>query len=275
MHRNRQVVGIAAALLIVGTPQETPPFPDPGLNQVGLNQELLRSIVGPIAAARMQDDAAYALYLHQRELLIARGSAGRWVAIAEGELLPRKGEAIAPAEELPTLLALVDTLHPAALHRYLFRVGEEGDVAYDYYAPNLPFSDACGMGLFQATFLAEPESELVLAFDRVYAKRGERRHSWAFGEHGIALHLESPGEDPVGGRGLDTLVTPSSACDGSFVLSAESAAKLRLELFEIPGVCRYGKLDGMKECRRAHLRWRVAELELDAVVPVAIWPQRP
>jgi hypothetical protein len=225
--------------------------------------------------ARSQDDVAYGEYLHVRETLIARGELGHWLAIVDGKLLPRAAnrESLAPAESLEVLLFLVDPDHTAAKHRYLFRIGEEGDVAYHYFAPNLPWSDALGVGLFRATFLDEPGSDVVFAPESVQLTRGSnsKRKSFEFGAKGIALTLA----DPTGATKVESTVTPSSACDGTIVLSSETAERLGLERFEIPGVCWYGPDGGERfACRRARLRWRVPELDLDATVPVAIWPRR-
>ncbi len=225
-----------------------------------------------VAAARALDDRAWRDYLHLREILLARGFAGRWIAIVDGQIVPRVGDEVAPQESIEALQLLVDPGHEGALHRYLFRIGEEGEAAYHYYAPNLPWSDALGVGLFRATFLHENGSDVVFGPGRVYATRGERKHSWAYGEKGIDLVLA----DPTGSSSLAAIVTPSSACDGTFVLSSETAAMLGLEKFEIPGTCWYGP-EGSERfaCRRARVRWRVPELGVDALIPVAIWPPRP
>jgi hypothetical protein len=268
---------LAAILLAAAaSAQETPPPVPPGglpIPPVDLELPLiLLEVDDPVAAARAQNDRAYRDYLHLREILIARGHAGRWVAILDGQILPRAGGEVVPVDSIEALHFLVDPGHEGARHRYFFRIGEEGDVAYHYYAPNLPGSDALGVGLFRATFLGEPESDVVFAPDRVYAKRGARRHDWAYGEKGIALDLADPTARPT----VRAIVTPSSACDGTFVLSSETAASLGLERFEIPGVCWYGPEDGERvACRRARLRWRVPELDLDATIPVAVWPRRP
>lgn len=222
-----------------------------------------------LVAARRQDDGALLQYQHQREELILRGWLGRWVAIADGELLPKHTRLVKPAVSLDALLEELERDHPKALHRYLWRVGEEGDVRCEFFAPNLPGSDALGMGLFQALDLAGGEAKVVISSDTVFVTRGSRSHPFPYGERGIPMHLA----DPTGARLLDAIVTPSSACDGTIVLSPKSADALGLARFEIPGIARYGPDEApLHACRRARLRWRAPELDLDAEVTVAIWP---
>ena len=227
----------------------------------------------PVALARAADERAFQQYLHAREVLIARGFLGKWIAIADGMLLPVADGKLAPADSLDALHFLIELDHGTSPHRFVFRVGEEGDVAYHFFAPNLPWSDALGTGLFRAAFSDETDVKIVFAPDRVYATHHGKTHSWPYGEKGIPLELA----DPSGSIKVPAIVTPSSACDGTLVLSEETAAKLGLTKFEIPGTCWYGPEengDSRFACRRARLRWRVPELDVDVLVPVAIWPKR-
>jgi hypothetical protein len=231
----------------------------------------------PIARERAADEEEYASgYVPWRERLVERGSAGRWLAIASGQIVPRgpgtesEGDlrgVPAPVATLEELLAKLAEAAPDAKHRFVFRVGEEGETSASYVSPTLPGSDALGVGFFQ--WIGE-EYAPTFGPNATWIVRGDRRADLVCQSY----HFELPCCDPAGAHAEKPTFVFSSPFTGTIVLNAATARLLGTELFEIPGAARLGPgpTDGAS-CRRARVRVVLPAIGLDRNVPVAVWPE--
>jgi hypothetical protein len=211
-----------------------------------------------------------------RERLVERGSAGRWLAIAGGQIVPRgpgtesEGDlrgVPAPVATLEELLAKLAKAAPDAKHRFVFRVGEEGETSASYVSPTLPGSDALGAGFFQ--WIGE-EYQPTFGPNATWIVRGDRRADLVC----QGYQFELPCSDPGGAHAEKPTFGFSNPFTGTIVLNAATARRLGTELFEIPGVARLGPgpTDGVS-CRRARVRVVLPAIGLDRNVPVAVWPE--
>jgi hypothetical protein len=217
----------------------------------------------PLELERSRNEAAFDRdYLRAKERLFDL-HVGHWLAIVDGRLLPADARGRpAPTLLLADALAAADAANRDALHRFLFRIGEEGDVAYP--DPGGAPQPWIGMALklqhgIAATF--DPAAPAVL-----WTRAGSsRRFSVVRDQIEILL------ADPTGRQTLAARATDSSSYGGFIALDSAPADLLDAERFEIPGRVVLTRADSLRELRRTRLRVQVAELELDALVPAAVW----
>ncbi len=76
---------------------------------------------------------------------------------------------------------------------------------------------------------------------------------------------------PPGKDARKLKVIDSTGFNGMAVLDPALAGSLGLSLFEIPGTVTIEGGLGTLKCRRAHVRFAVPELDVDRIVPVAVW----
>lgn len=229
---------------------------------------------GAIAAERSVNEAAFRdRYLTQKEE-ITRKHAGKWIAIVAGRIWPAGEQgALEPAESLKACLRVVNETHPKAVHRFVFRVGEEGDVRFSDWSTlrsGVPYN-LLGAGL-------KKHLALRVVFDArdgtIEWGRGGKTRRFDNSDHPlIDFPLASPGQ---GATRLIPLVD-SLAFTGMALFEPETAARLGLERFEIPGAARFvdggGKVLGGLVGRRAHVRILLPELKIDETIPAIIWPR--
>jgi hypothetical protein len=216
-----------------------------------------------VESERARDDETYAgEYGWQREILFHQ-HAGEWAAIAGGELL-------APFATLEACVAEADKRHPKALHRYVFRIGEDGEVRYQVsvmFVEGQPRNIAGNS--FRACF--HIASEYGGGTETIRWMKGERvkTFEWKNPSHVDGFTVC----DPSGIRARTIGLTDSTGSNHWLALEAGVARDLHLETFEIPGraVITGGVNEG--SFRRAHVRVRIPELDLDDVVPAFVWPR--
>lgn len=253
----------------VAPPQETPPPPEPPPESAPESAPDAPSEppADPTDEQRGHNEAAYeGDYLRQKERLV-REELGKWVAIAGGRLLPADARGrLAPAPTFEACLLAAEAADPDSLHRFLFRIGEEGDVVYSD-ASTRP-RNVIGSGLKGALGIAA-------AFD---ARAGELR--WTRGAKSRTFKLEREQielllRDPAGRQSMGVRLADSTAFSGFVLLESTPADLLDAELFEIPGraLLRTGGDPPVVVLRRARVRVVVRELDLDELVPVAAWPR--
>jgi hypothetical protein len=200
-----------------------------------------------VAAARAKDVAFYASPAGQD----ARAqNDGTWMVIADGKL-------VVAADALEK----VADAAPAALHRFVFRVGEEGDVEGDattWYADRFagpPFLRALGLGFSMGDGITLTKdgrsvtSEVKGVFPRL------RLAISAPGPQ-AAAPAPDPVEVLVGTVGPELMLTPYDAL------------RLHLARWEVPGTQSF--FGGKLPCRRALVRVSVPGLPGDAVLTAAV-----
>jgi len=238
-------------------PQEAPPQATPPAEAV--------DAAHAADAERARNEAAFEDdYLRQKERLFA-AHAGLWLAIVDGRLLPADAHGRpAPAATLDECIAAADAANAAALHRFLFRIGEEGDVVY--LDPRAQNHSVVGMGFKLALGIAatfDPASGAV-----TWTRKGKsRRFALDRGEFELRL------SDPTGRQLASARVSDSAGYAGFLLIDASLGDLLDAERFEIPGRTLLRAGDQIQELRRAHLRVQLPELDLDERVPVAVWSE--
>ncbi|MCI0588883.1 MAG: hypothetical protein L0323_18840 [Planctomycetes bacterium] len=207
-----------------------------------------------VAAQRARNEAFFQSdYLERREGLVAR-HAGGWIAIVAGE-------ATSPAETLADCLRAADARDPKALHRFVFRIGEEGPVAYRLGGAGA--RNLIGMEFFGRLDIRHVEFKLEGA---VICRRGEKTKVFPWKDLYIPLPLGEPGGTSV----RPIRVSPSTAFTGVALLEPAVADELGLARFEIPGEVPLEQFGVRFVCRRARVRVQIPELEIDEVLPVLV-----
>lgn len=217
----------------------------------------------PIDRQREQNELAFeGDYLRQKERLFP-DHAGQWIAIVAGRLLPIDSRGrLAPTPDYAACLAAADAADPAALHRFLFRIGEEGDVVYaDSYPTPRTMVGAALKQRFAITSTFDPAARAILW------TRAGRSARFAVEREQIELSLS----DPAGRAVVVTRVAESASFGGFLALEATFAGLLDAEKHEIPGRVLLRTGAGLEEARRARVRLAVPELELDELLPAAVW----
>ncbi|MAG56630.1 MAG: hypothetical protein CMJ83_10105 [Planctomycetes bacterium] len=224
----------------------------------------------PVVQARAKNLAVWRRQYRPQAAALAKEKVTGWVMIVEGMLLPVDGKGkVMPGTRWPDLVALAERLHPGAVHRFLFQVGEDGDQAHFYTMGEFPHGIGSGL---------------------VTAVRKATSSGWLSTPHQIWLKSKSNSEstiisepDPkgipyvpfsVGAPGGETKVSHAfgfaSAFTGPAVVSEETARKLDLARYEIPGTM---TLNRHAKCRRARARFVLKKAKADVVVGVAVWPK--
>jgi hypothetical protein len=219
--------------------------------------------------ARHADEAAYRfLYLPEQNRLTT-DRRGEWVAIVAGRVVTATGARIEPVKTIEEADAAARAAAPDATHRFVFQVGEEGDVEWDLGGCELP-------NVLGTYFLADLErAGVAMSFSPTHPSLTWRQEDavteLAVPKGDDRMHVQ-PEVGPPGARGAGAATyCVSSGFNGFATMSPESATGL--ELWEIPGVA---KVDGILRsgaCRRARARFSWPNTPLDFVVPVAIWPK--
>ncbi len=249
------------------TPQETPPAAaptdPPPAPPAAPSSDASAAPRDPVDLQREQNELAFeGDYLRQKERLFP-DHAGQWIAIVAGRLLPIDARGrLAPTPDYAACLAAADAADPAALHRFLFRIGEEGDVVYaDSYPTPRTMVGAALKQRFAITSTFDPAARAILW------TRAGRSARFAVEREQIQLSLS----DPVGRAVVVTRVAESASFGGFLALEATFAGLLDAEKHEIPGRVLLRTGAGLEEARRARVRLSVPELELDELLPAAVW----
>jgi hypothetical protein len=271
MRNSIAVVGLALGIAAGG--QE----PKPAIQNLA---EIFRARAEtPIETERASNQKTFdERYLAAKEILFDK-SAGHWLAIAGGELLPSdaKGNPL-PSPTLEPVLRLLAERHPNAKQRFIFRVGEEGDLQYHMTVCDRPeFVGANFINLLGNVWMT-PNGTYRMP------------HAGPFGKEAVLLGQTSDAKDISAEVGAPKLAnspaTPNAtkpadntnktiALDfvaaniygGTAVISASNATKIGLELWEIPGkVISAGRAD----MRRARASIRVPAIQFDQSLTIAV-----
>jgi hypothetical protein len=219
----------------------------------------------PIAEQRDLDlDAYESDYLRQKERLFAE-HAGEWVVVVAGRLLPTDARGrVEPARSLSECVRAADVAAPDAKHRYVFRIGEEGDVVY---------ADTAGEPRNVIGAALKGSLGVYAAFDPSIGElrwsKGDKVRAFKLEQERIVLSLS----DPSNAQSNDVRLADSSGFSGFVALESAAGDLLDAEKFEIPGRVLLRTTSGIHELRRARVRLHVRELALDEIVPAAVWAQ--
>ena len=255
-------------VLVQEAPASPTPLEPPAKSSDPADSPVPDQVTDPIAEARAIDEIAFESdYLRQKERLFP-DHAGQWIAIVGGRLLPvdEKGRLV-PTPEFAKCLAAADAADPAgklALHRFLFRIGEEGDVVYADASASP--RNVIGTGFHAALAIRavfEPKS------NELRWTRGDQSRTFTLDHDRLELLLSDPG----GKQSMGVPLADSSSFPGFLALEATFATLLDAHRFEIPGRVLLRTPSGFAELRRARLRVKETTLALDELVPIAAWPR--
>ena len=242
------------------------------------------SAIAPlIAAERAANQAAYRdTYLPNKESLIEH-HAGQWLVIVSGTLLPMWDGIPRPTPDLRQALGDADALAPQARHRFVFRVGEEGEIAY----PNAPVAAPNLAGIRLSAYLS---GNLQITDNGIYLTPRDRKQTErvrigngttdAGGPQlsvtAVSLDVGAPIDQPATRQGaaagpslkqqIELQFNPDFG--GYAVLSARHAAALALHRYEIPGSLMLGA--NPEPLLRSRVILRQAVSGLDAMLPVGL-----
>ncbi len=225
------------------------------------------------AAERAANERAYAEHVLPRGLGLVHDHLGAWIALAGGRAFPvnEHGTAVAPAATMKQAVAAAEAAVPEARHRFVFRVGEEGDFRQSLGGAELPQV----LGVWFLALLERPDVE--------YRALGPGKPIH-FVKDGKRIEITTKGPDrrmfvrpevgpPEGTARSDALYVLSTGFGGYAVMAADTAAKSDLHLWEVPGTVTIEGVFQGGECRRARARFRFPDTDLDFLVPVAVWPE--
>jgi hypothetical protein len=227
------------------------------------------------AAERAENEAGYRTHVHGMRQFLLHRHLGEWVVIAGGRAFPvnEHGTMVRPARTMEEADAAARAAVPNARHRFVFRIGEEGDLEQSLGGAEIPHV----LGVSFIAELERPDVEmrgLGPGQPIYFVKDGARTELTAKGPDNRMFLRPEVG--PPGGRGrAAALYGLSTGFSGYVVLPSETAAAAELDLWEVPGKIRIDGLFQSGDCRRARARFRFPKTDLDFLLPVAIWPERP
>ncbi len=225
-------------------------------------------------AERARDEAALVeQYLPHRDRF-AQADRGGWIAVAGGRIFPadEQGTPATPASTMEAAVAAAAAAVPHARHRFVFRVGEEGDGTSDVGGCELPHV----LGVEFLAWIERPDVEMraIGPGQKIwYVKDGVRTEITTAGADKRMFLRPEVGPPGAPGR-AEALFALSTGYGGGFaVLPSSTAAAASLHLWEIPGTMTMSGVRQSGSCRRARARFRFPGTDLDVTAPVAIWPK--
>jgi len=216
---------------------------------------------------RRADEAAYRfLYVPDRKRLAAE-CGGQWVAIVAGRVVPATGPQIEPFKTMKEADAAAREAAPDAAHRFIFQIGEEGDVDWPIGGSDLRNVVGTRLLLLVQGMTPDEWSKSANPLDALVGGKVKPLLSQGAGD---ARFFVRPEVGPVAAAGVARDFCVATGFAGTAVLPKESTEGL--SMWEIPGTARLG--DGAEdESRRAYARIRWPASGIDFTVPVAIWPK--
>lgn len=292
------VAACAALALLPATSsaQVVTPIPPAGSPEKprGLPEERERELPpmeDRVSAERARNQAAYERdYLPKRPTLLEHHR-GKWIAIIGGKVYPRDGLGhIAPTTEIAALDATTREAHPKARHRFVIRIGDEGDATW-------------GLGMTQKRFTLGRAFLTGVADGFVHAAAGgfwivdgdKKTNVWSGGaEHDaqpfvappLAPPTSLPTRDRTGQAEPEKTATTekttklekqigllyTNLCEGTALLGTEELNDFDLAMWELPGTIRVRGLTRAGALRRVYLRFRFEGTAYDFIQHVALWP---
>ncbi|MBI3845106.1 MAG: hypothetical protein HY292_10780 [Planctomycetes bacterium] len=248
--RTAMVAFLAIGSALLAAPQEKSPPKAPA------------SFDTQVDAERVCNDEVFDEQFRNAKERLFQQHPAAWVAIVGGELLET-------FDSMSACVEAADHKHPNARHRYLFRIGEEGDTRLQGPAPIEPEQprDCIGCGfkaLFRPSEMISPSTQTL-----TWTRNGKSTTRRWFNENYTEIEVA----DPFGAKPKSIRVVDSGSFTGVLGLCRETAAGFDLARFEIPGRAFIkGSMTGDTfECRRARARIRVPEIDIDEAIPVVIW----
>ena len=228
----------------------------------------------PVAAERTANEAAYREHVSGIRQYLLHNALGQWIAIAGGRVFPvnEHGTMVRPAATMEGAESAARAAVPEARHRFVFRIGEEGDLEQPLGGAELPHV----LGVWFLAELERPDVEmrgLGPGQEVHFVKDATRVEITAKGPDDRMFVRPEVGPPRGAGR-ADALYGLSTGFGGYAVLPAETAAAASLHLWEVPGRITIEGVYQSGACQRARARFRFPGTDLDWVLPVAIWPAR-
>jgi hypothetical protein len=216
-----------------------------------------------VVAERQRNELAYReQYLPKQQEMHAKHE-GRWLVIAGG----RVGSPRATLEEAD---AAAREASPRARHRFVLRIGEEGDQKWD-----LGMAEGKQLAGFAMTN-GLGDKCFVHAAGVVVEKDGKQVEIGQVQDKGGAC-IEPEVMAPRAERGQGVKMLFTNIMQGPATIERRVADELGLAMWELPGMVElrpgYGQVPvaPVATCRRAWVRVWFAPLERAVIVPVAIW----
>ncbi len=225
---------------------------------------------GPTAESeRASNLAAYRFLYVPEQARLAATRRGGWLCVAGGRIVPSNGQAIVPAATMDEAVTAAVAVNPAAKQRFVFQIGEEGDVDWPLGGCELPHV----LGTHFMALLERDDVAMNLSPTRpsVMWRQGDRLTELAVTGADTRMYVRPEVGAPGAGGGALATYCVSSGFGGFATMNAASAAGL--ELWEIPGTVHVEGVVQNGDCRRARARFRWPNTPLDFTVPVAIWPK--
>jgi hypothetical protein len=217
---------------------------------------------------RAADEGAYQfLYVPSQKALLSAHK-GEWLAIAGGRVIPSNGPEPSTVRTMEEADALSRKAVPDARHRFLFQVGEEGDVTWQLGGCELP--NVVGNQLLALLEAGGVEMKNIGPGERMHVRiNGQPTELTVTTPDEARMYLRPQvGAPGAAGVAKDNFCVATGFA-GTATMSAATAAGL--EMWEIPGTCRISGALQSGDCRRARARMTWPNTALDFVVPVAIW----
>ena len=211
---------------------------------------------------RMNEDAYRSVYLPQRGDLVVQAKGG-WLSVVDGHVLPSDGKRITPATTMEEAVAAAGLAAPRAKHRFVFAVGEEGDV--EWAMGGCELKHVVGIqfiALIEPVGVSGPDVDLKGLF-------GEQFRGLLVKGPDSRLFLRPAVGPPCGSGTAGEIYCVSTGFGGFATMTPETARGL--ELWEIPGSVMVYPVHHPR-CRRARARFAWPGSKVDFTVPVAIWP---
>jgi len=215
------------------------------------------------------DEIAYRfLYLPEQSRLTT-DHRGEWVAIVAGRVATATGARIEPVKTLEDADAAARAAAPNATHRFVFQVGEEGDVEWPMGGCEL--QHVLGNPFLALLKRPDVKMEGLGPGERIEFCLGDTLTEITVKGADDRMYLRPEVGAPAAAGAASETYCISTGFNGAATMSPASAAGL--ELWEIPGVAHVKGEVQSGDCRRARARMRWANTPLDFVVPVAVWPK--
>jgi hypothetical protein len=226
------------------------------------------------SAERAANGVAYQEHVLPRRQYLLEKHLGQWIAIAGGKAYPvnEHGTAVAPAATMEGADAAAKAAVPGARHRFVFRIGEEGNLEQPLGGAETPHV----LGTWFFAELERPDVEMrgIGPGQPIhFVKGGTRTEITTKGPDDRMFVKPEVGAPGAAGK-AGALYVLSTGFGGYAVLPAETAAAASLHLWEVPGrlVIEGALLKG--NCHRARARFRFPGTDLDLLLPVGVWPER-
>ena len=218
---------------------------------------------------RVENEKAYATAYRPNQARFKEKLKDKWVVIAGGKLL-------AGADAEPLAFSTIEEADAAAIksapnarQRFIFKVGDEGD-------QDCPLGGCEKRFVVGNTFFAEVAPRGVVFGNGLKFKGVGGSDKW------LTVGVEVPGDErsfirpalkaPLGATELEGTFCASTGFGGKAVMPADFAAKLQLELWEIPGdAIITGEGDNGGVCRRAYAKIKIQQADETWMMPVYVW----